>query len=169
MIDAITSSTVIDQRSQEIQSQSKREGSYMQMDDFLQLLTAQIGNQDPLEPMKDTEFISQMANIASLEQMQQFSKGFESFATSHDKMVSQNYLGKDVVIEDEASTVSGVVTSVEKNAEGELKVVVNGNSYDTSSITKVSLPDGSTRKEVVEEAFGQNLAQKIESLKTNSQ
>ena len=81
MIDSITSSTVIDQRSQEIQSQSKREGSYMQMDDFLQLLTAQIGNQDPLEPMKDTEFISQMANIASLEQMQQFSKGFESFAT----------------------------------------------------------------------------------------
>ena len=46
---------------------------------------------------------------------------------------------------------------------------MNGNSYDTSSITKFSLPDGSTRKEVVEEAFGQNLAQKIESLKTNSQ
>ena len=55
----------------------------MQMDDFLQLLTAQIANQDPLEPMKDTEFISQMANIASLEQMQQFSKGFRKGADSH--------------------------------------------------------------------------------------
>jgi hypothetical protein len=56
-------------------------------------------------------------------------------------MVSQNYLGKDVVIEDEANTISGIVTSVEKNADGELKVVVNGNAYDTSLISKVSLPD----------------------------
>ena len=141
MIEAITSPNILEQRSKEIQTQSERGGSSMQMDDFLQLLTAQIGNQDPLEPMKDTEFISQMANIASLEQMQEFSKGFESFASSHDKMVSQNYLGKDVVIEDEAKTVSGIVTSVEKNADGELKVVVNGNSYDTSLISKVSLPD----------------------------
>jgi flagellar basal-body rod modification protein FlgD len=141
MIEAITSPNILEQRSKEIQTQSERGGSSMQMDDFLQLLTAQIGNQDPLEPMKDTEFISQMANIASLEQMQEFSKGFESFASSHDKMVSQNYLGKDVVIEDEANTVSGIVTSVEKNADGELKVVVNGNSYDTSLISKVSLPD----------------------------
>ena len=54
----------------------------LKMDDFLQLLTSQITNQDPLEPMKDTEFISQMANIASLEQMEQFSKGFSKFADS---------------------------------------------------------------------------------------
>jgi flagellar basal-body rod modification protein FlgD len=141
MIEAITSPNILEQRSKDIQTQTERGGSSMQMDDFLQLLTAQIGNQDPLEPMKDTEFISQMANIASLEQMQEFSKGFESFAASHHKMVSQNYLGKDVVIEDETNTVSGVVTSVEKNADGELKVVVNGNSYDTSLISKVSLPD----------------------------
>ena len=50
--------------------------------------------------MKDTEFISQMANIASLEQMQQFSKGFSSFADSHDNMVSQSYLGKYVEIDE---------------------------------------------------------------------
>ena len=38
----------------------------MEMDDFLQLLTAQIGNQDPLEPMKDTEFMSQMGTLPHL-------------------------------------------------------------------------------------------------------
>ena len=56
--------------------------SQLEMQDFLQLLTSQITNQDPLEPMKDTEFISQMANIASLEQMQQFTDGFSNFAQS---------------------------------------------------------------------------------------
>jgi flagellar basal-body rod modification protein FlgD len=70
----------------------------MQMEDFLHLLTSQISNQDPLEPMKDTEFISQMANIASLEQMQQFTKGFETFADTQKDLVAQAYLGKQVNI-----------------------------------------------------------------------
>ena len=38
----------------------------MGMEDFLRLLTAQIANQDPMEPMKDTEFIAQMASISSV-------------------------------------------------------------------------------------------------------
>ena len=100
---------------------------------------AQIGNQDPLEPMKDTEFISQMANIASLEQMQQFSNGFSKFADSHDDMVSQTYLGRNVIINDGANKTEGLVTAVEKNEEGILHVIVNGNSYDPSLISKISL------------------------------
>ena len=139
MIDALSSITPLDQRSKDIQAQTKREGSYMEMDDFLQLLTAQIGNQDPLEPTKDTEFISQMANIASLEQMQQFSSGFSKFADSHDDMVSQTYLGRNVIINDGTSKTEGLVTAVEKNEDGHLHVIVNGNSYDPSLISKISL------------------------------
>ena len=75
-------------RTESLARQADKNGSYMQMEDFLQLLTSQISNQDPLEPMKDTEFISQMANIASLEQMQQFTQGFESFADSQKDMVA---------------------------------------------------------------------------------
>lgn len=35
---------------------------------FLQLLTAQIQNQDPLAPMESTEFITQLAQLSSVEQ-----------------------------------------------------------------------------------------------------
>ena len=110
----------------------------LQMDDFLQLLTSQITNQDPLEPMKDTEFISQMANIASLEQMEQFSKGFETFADSHKDMVAQAYLGRQVNINDKDESVSGVVEAVVKADDGQVSVQVNGNSYDPEDITRVS-------------------------------
>ena len=112
----------------------------LQMEDFLQLLTSQISNQDPLEPMKDTEFISQMANIASLEQMQQFSKGFETFADSQKDMVAQAYLGKMVIIKNQGEEVSGLVKSVEKSDEGQISVIVDGKDYDPSTIVKVSLP-----------------------------
>ena len=143
MIDAISSSLAANPRVKEISEQGTRDGATMQMDDFLQLLTAQIANQDPLEPMKDTEFISQMANIASLEQMQQFSKGFENFADSHKDMVTQAYLGRKVNIEDEGKSITGIVDAVNKAEDGEVTVQVNGKDYSPENISRVSLSGAS--------------------------
>ncbi|MDH7576760.1 MAG: flagellar hook capping FlgD N-terminal domain-containing protein [Bacillota bacterium] len=39
-------------------------------EDFLKLLISQLRHQDPLEPVKNTEFIAQMAQLTSLEQLQ---------------------------------------------------------------------------------------------------
>ena len=120
-------------------SEDSQSSATMQMEDFLQLLTSQISNQDPLEPMKDTEFISQMANIASLEQMQQFSKGFEMFASSHKDMVAQAYLGRAVEIKSGSEELSGIVNAVERSEDGKISVLVNNKSYDPNEIVKVSL------------------------------
>ena len=121
-------------------AEDSQSSATMQMEDFLQLLTSQISNQDPLEPMKDTEFISQMANIASLEQMQQFSKGFEMFASSHKDMVAQAYLGRAVEIKSGSEELSGIVNAVERSEDGKISVLVNNKSYDPNEIVKVSLP-----------------------------
>ena len=142
MIGAIAAATSSDNpRSSSLDKQEESGGSYMQMEDFLQLLTSQISNQDPLEPMKDTEFISQMANIASLEQMQQFTKGFESFASSQKDMVAQAYLGRMVTINNQGNDVEGLVDSVEKSADGSITIQVGGESYFPKDITRVSLPN----------------------------
>ncbi len=141
MIDALTAAQASNNpRSSSSSDSSQRSSATMQMDDFLQLLTSQISNQDPLEPMKDTEFISQMANIASLEQMQQFTQGFESFAASQKDMVAQAYLGRLVSIKEGSNELSGLVDSVEKSDEGKISVIVSGKPYDPANITKVSLP-----------------------------
>ena len=124
--------------------QSAENNSQLKMDDFLQLLTNQITNQDPLEPMKDTEFISQMANIASLEQMQQFTQGFSKFADSHGEMLAQAYLGNLVQIKDGNNQVSGRVDAVEKLDDGSSKLIIDGNSYDANTVTRVELADSST-------------------------
>ena len=44
-------------------------------DDFLKLLITQLSQQDPTSPMKDQDFIAQMAQFSSLEQMKNISSG----------------------------------------------------------------------------------------------
>ena len=139
MIDTISQSSLLGSAPSLSASQAAENNSQLQMDDFLQLLTSQITNQDPLEPMKDTEFISQMANIASLEQMQQFTQGFSKFADSHGEMLAQSYLGNHVIINNGIKEISGKVDAVEKLEDGSIRLEVGGESYDPKDVSRVQL------------------------------
>lgn len=69
-------------------------------DDFLKILVAQMGNQNPMEPTSDTDFIAQLAQFSVLEQMQSLNAGF---------MRSQAYslIGKTVYVARPAEDGSG--------------------------------------------------------------
>lgn len=50
--------------------QSPSSGSEVDRDAFLQLLVAQLTNQDPLEPVNNEDFTAQLAQFSSLEQLE---------------------------------------------------------------------------------------------------
>ncbi|MBQ4470603.1 MAG: flagellar hook assembly protein FlgD [Synergistaceae bacterium] len=81
-------------------------------DAFLKLLIAELSNQDPLNPMEDREFISQMATFSSLEQMQNMNKTLDTMAEAN-KFSAVSYVGKAVAFtkgegEDAQQTVAVV-------------------------------------------------------------
>ena len=51
-------------------------------DAFLQLLTTQLAHQDPMQPQADTEFIAQLAQFSSLEQLQQMRSTLDTIAAA---------------------------------------------------------------------------------------
>jgi flagellar basal-body rod modification protein FlgD len=60
--------------------------------EFLRLLTTQLENQDPLEPMKDHEFVAQLATFSSLEQLIDLNKRMDGLLTSQADLVNSQSL-----------------------------------------------------------------------------
>jgi flagellar basal-body rod modification protein FlgD len=70
---------------------------------FLQLLSTQLQNQDPLEPASDVEFIQQMATFATLEQQRITNANLnilQLYESSINNSNALNIVGKDVKIQD---------------------------------------------------------------------
>lgn len=113
-------------------------------DDFLKLLITQLKFQDPLNPMEDKEFISQMANFSALEQMTNLNKSFETFLSivQNDSLLKYSELiGKTVEYTKNGQTVESIVKSVRLN-DGEIAIELeNGDEIDRLSISKVSDTD----------------------------
>ncbi|WP_252503603.1 flagellar hook assembly protein FlgD [Sporosarcina sp. Marseille-Q4943] len=71
----------------------------MGKDAFMKILIAQLQNQDPTNPMKDNEFIAQMAQFSSLEQTMNLASAFEKFAEAQNQsqLIQYNqFVGKNV-------------------------------------------------------------------------
>jgi flagellar basal-body rod modification protein FlgD len=99
------------------QNQTKSSGSSsLGKDDFLKILMTQLQNQDPLNPMQDQDFISQMATFSSLEQMTNLNSSMDNFvkaAQPNQFMQASSMIGKTVTyLDDQDNEMTAVVQSV---------------------------------------------------------
>lgn len=82
-------------------------------DAFLKLLIAQLRHQDPLDPMKDQEFIGQLAQLNALESNINLNKSLSAFIYAQTTTQAATFLGKDIVgMDAEGNEVVGTVTQV---------------------------------------------------------
>lgn len=97
-------------------SNTKEFNNSLDKDAFLNLLVTQLRYQNPLEPMDDKEFISQMAQFSSLEQSQNTNKiaKFNSAYGMIGKMISATTSGETGKLEDSVGIVESVKVSGDK-------------------------------------------------------
>ncbi|MBQ2616948.1 MAG: hypothetical protein IJG51_05145 [Synergistaceae bacterium] len=107
-------------------------------DAFLKLLVAELSNQDPLNPMEDREFISQMATFSSLEQMQNMNKTLTSMSDAN-KFNAVQYIGKAVAF-----------TSGDGEEATQKVAVVNHVWFDPNGSTILDTTEGEVPLEKVE-------------------
>lgn len=69
-------------------------------DSFLKLLVTQLANQNPINPVEDKEFIAQLAQFSSLEQMQNLNK-------------TVNEIGEEVLHSLDQMNLNGIEADVE--------------------------------------------------------
>ena len=102
-------------------------------DDFLKLLLTQLSNQDPMKPMEDKEFIAQLAQFNTLEQMQQANKHLIDMVSSQSLSQASALLGKNV---ESVGGVKGEVSAVTM-LDGQPRLTVGKVQVPLSEITKV--------------------------------
>ena len=104
-------------------------------DDFLQILITQLKNQDPTSPMEDKEFIAQMAQFSTLEQMTNMSEEFGSLAEGLSASRAVSMLGKQVTIAADGQTIEGLVSAVTGGASPQIEV--NGQQFSINDVQRI--------------------------------
>ena len=120
----------------------------LELDDFFQLLAAQLQYQDMNSPMSNSEMMNQMTQMASMSAMSQLSDAIAQIASVTNNQselmlttYSTNMLGKEVTIAtvnddgEVTGEIKGVVSGVDLT-DGQY-VYVNGSRYSISQIMAV--------------------------------
>lgn len=120
-------------------------GSELDKDAFMTLLVTQLKNQDPLEPTKNEEFVAQLANFSSLEQMELLNENVVSMVllnqsnalmdqlTSSSALIGQNVSYTEPTL---GTALSGTVSSV-KVTDGAAVLNIDGRDVPLTSVTEV--------------------------------
>ena len=129
----------------------------MNQDMFLQLMITQLQNQDPLEPMDNTEFLSQQAMFTQVNSLQEMNQHLTTYgdailSMNNSMLISSNLtqamslVGQNVTAidpENKDATITGKVEAV-KITENGLMYTINGKEISSEYITGVTQQQASS-------------------------
>lgn len=102
-------------------------------DAFLQILVSQLKYQNPLEPMKPDEFLTQLSQLTQVEQLTNLASSLDDLKQSGNMTQWISTIGKKVNV------------SSDKLSKGDEVTLVPASDYDTIKVTLKNLTDGTTK------------------------
>lgn len=140
---------------QNINAKKSTESKVLGQDEFLKILIAQLQNQDPMQPMQDRDFIAQMAQFSSVEQMMSMANEIQLLRQSMG--ISSDLIGKNVSWYEMNSsrtgivTVSGVVEAI-TFSDGKQFAIVDGKMVAIDELVKIWVGE----EPVIDDGSGDN-------------
>ncbi|ACB78840.1 flagellar hook capping protein [Methylorubrum populi BJ001] len=110
--------------------------SKMNADTFLQLLMAQLQNQDPTKPMDSTEYVGQLASFSQVEQATKTNQKLDSLLASSFLNQADAIIGRSITSADGLTT--GTVQSVRVTGDGVMAKLTDGREMLLASGISIS-------------------------------
>ncbi len=110
--------------------------------DYMKLLVTQLQNQNPLEPMDNSEMASQLTQFSQLQQLESMNSSFAKVLETVEHNYATSLLGKEVSFlgETEPGTVdiiSGTVEQIHNDIAGGIVLSVNGYNLNLENVISV--------------------------------
>lgn len=115
--------------------------SKIQMD-YMRLLVTQLQNQNPLEPMDNSEMAAQLAQFSQLAQLESMNSNFAEVLDTTRRNYAASLIGKEVsfvgeTVSGETDVISGVVEQIFNNVEGEIVLSTGNHTLGLSDVISI--------------------------------
>jgi flagellar basal-body rod modification protein FlgD len=101
---------------------------------FLQLLIAQLKNQDPTQPMDSTAYMAQLASFSQVEQGVSTNKKLDALLTSSALQIADSAIGRTITSAD--GSITGEVASVKIYSDATIATLTNGQEVELGAGVK---------------------------------
>jgi flagellar basal-body rod modification protein FlgD len=111
----------------------------LKSEDFIKMMITQLQNQDPLEPAKNEQLLTQMSQIGQLQASTDLQSSLKALVLQNNLSNAGNMIGKVVNGQDRfGEPVSGLVTSVRVESGNVWLELDNGKTLALSSVTSIA-------------------------------
>ena len=110
--------------------------------DFTKMLVAELTNQDPMEPMKNSDMLQQISQIRAISSSDQLSTTLQSVLLGQNVATAGNLIGRSVTgLDGNGERVNGKVSSVSISS-GSAVLNVGSSTIDLKNVTQISPASG---------------------------
>ncbi len=122
----------------------KKDNATVKASDFLNLMVAQMKSQDFMNPMDDTQFVTQMAQFSTMQQMQEMAEYSKSnYAMS---LVGKTVTATRFTVSGSLDTTTGLVEKISL-VDNEYILSIQGKKYTLSQVMEIQAGQNSGKEE----------------------
>jgi flagellar basal-body rod modification protein FlgD len=108
--------------------------------DFLQLLLTELQNQNPLDPMSDTDFATQLATLSEVGSLDSLNTNSTDLLQVQQLSSASTLIGQNITytLTGATNSSSGVASGLSVQSDGTVDLTINGTNVPLSQINSIN-------------------------------